>query len=156
MTSPLLAIRISRRGIGAVTLLDDKLPLLDGRHLTSKTSKAIPAAIRYLGRLLDTAKPRQVIVDAPPSKDSAPGLLLVSIRTLLESRHVPSLLIERSDVLNAYGIRSADNRRVVRELILQFWPEIGNITGKIQPYVADAAAGALYGESRLALSPPPA
>ncbi len=155
MKSPVLTLRISRRAIGAAVLTGEELILMDGRHLISHRERAYVAAARYVERLLELSNARSVVLDAPQSAEVDANGLVSAIESVLRSRQIESLIIGRSDVLHAYGVRPLRNRAALRDIVTMFWPELGRCAGKVQPYVADAAVAALYAESRLALHPSP-
>jgi hypothetical protein len=156
MTRHILSVRINRRAIGAAVLSGDALTLADGRHLTSARHRAVPAATRYITRLLEQSGALTVVVDAPtPLKGTTTQHLLDAITDLLASRGVTPLVVAKADVMAAYGLSPVPTRGQVRDVVINFWPDLSTITGRIQPYAADAAAAALYAECRLALSPPP-
>ena len=154
MKTPILTLRLSRRAIGAAVLSDERLTLADGRHLTSRRERATVAAERYLQRLLSMVKPGGVVVEAPGGADDG-STVASTVVAMLRNLSIDTLVIGRPDVLAAYGVRPRRARPELRALIASFWPELDRIQGRVQPYVADAAAAALYAESRLALSPPP-
>ena len=156
MTRPILTLRISRRAIGATVLVGDALTLIDGRHLTSRRERASVAAVRYVERLLDLAKPEGVVLDVPRLSANESDRVASAITATLHDRQLSALLIGKSDVLSAYGVRPLRTRVQLRGIVNGFWPELQRIAGRVQPYVADAAVAALYAESRLALYPPPA
>jgi hypothetical protein len=155
MKPPILTLRISRRAIGAAVLTGEGLTLFDGRHLASRRERAYVAAARYVERLLELSKAGGVVLDAPqPAKVDA-DRLVAAVETVLRSRQIKSLVVGRSDLLNAYGVRMRRNRAALREMANSFWPELGRCAGTVRPYVVDAALAALYAESRLALNPSP-
>lgn len=156
MTRHILSVRINRRAIGAAVLSGDALTLADGRHLTSARDRAITAALRYVTRLLEQSDAATVVIDAPAtSEGKTTHHLLNAITELLSSRGVTPLVVTKADVVAAYGLAPTPTRNQVRDVVSQFWPALGIIAGKVQPYAADAAAAALYAECRLALTPPP-
>jgi len=155
MKPPVLTLRISRRAIGAAVLAGEGLTLIDGRHLTSQRERAYVTAARYVERLLDLSKASGVVLDAPHPENVGDDRLVSAVASVLQGRQLTPLIVGRSDVLNAYGVRSLRNRAAVREIATNFWPELARSAGKVQPFIADAAAVALYAESRLALNPPP-
>ena len=156
MTRHILSVRLNRRAIGAVVLTDETLTMTDGRHLTSERERAVPTAVRYIDRLLEQSGATAVVVDAPsPVEGTITKRLLDGIISLLSSRGVMPLLITKADILAAYGLSPVRTRSQVREIVSGFWPELGNISGRVKPYAADAAAAALYAECRVELSPPP-
>jgi hypothetical protein len=155
MTRSILTLRISRRAIGAAVLSGDALTLIDGRHLTSRRDRAALAALRYLKRVLDIAKPDRVVLDVPRSPISDTDRVTTAMATALHERGINALMIGKLDVLGAYGTRPIRSREELRHLAQAFWPELQRIVGRVQPYVSDAAVAALYAESRLALHPLP-
>jgi len=154
MTRSILTLRISRRAIGAAVLNGDALTLLDGRHLTSRRDRAAMAAIRYLRRVLDLAKPDGVVIDVPRSPSVDSDRITSAIATTLHERQIHPLVVGKSDILGAYGVHPVRSREQLRQVAQSFWPELQKLTGRVQPYVVDAAIAALYAESRLALHQP--
>ena len=155
MTRPVLTLRLSRRAIGAAVLSGETLALTDGRHLTSRRDRASVAAARYVQRLLDISKAGRVVLDAPQASIGDTDSVVSAVTSALRERQIEALVIGKSDILTAYGMRPLRTRVEVRHLINGFWPELARLAGKVQPYIMDAAAAALYAESRLALHPPP-
>lgn len=154
MKTEILSLRVSRRAIGAAILQPDRLVLSDGRHLPSAPTRAIEAATRYLERMLRTSL-TVVIVDAPRrGVSTTTDAVLNAISQLLASRGLTPVVIGKGDVLAAYGVSALRTRSEVREVVAEYWPELGNVRGQVKPYAVDAAAAALYGECRVALSLP--
>ena len=71
MNTVILTLRISRRAIGAAALVRDELTLLDGRFLNSRPERTVPAALRYVLKLVDLVKPAYVVLDAPGADNGA-------------------------------------------------------------------------------------
>jgi hypothetical protein len=155
MNSPILTLRLSRRALGAAVLTDEVLTFADGRHLSSQRHRADVATTRYVERLLALSKARFVVMDAPQPAQGEENHLVMAVESVLRPRHIAWLVVGRSDLLQAYGLRALRNRAALRDIAWRFWPEMAQLTGKVQPYVADAAIAALYGESRVALHPSP-
>ncbi|SRR6266851_4890778 len=155
MKPPILTLRISRRAIGAAILTGEGLTFIDGRHLTSRRERAYVAAARYVERLLALSKAGGVVLDAPQPATVDADPLVSAVETVLRNRQIKSLVVGRSELLHAYGVRTLRNRAALREMASSFWPELGRRAGTVQPYVVDAAVAALYAESRLALNPSP-
>ena len=65
MNTRILSLRVSRRAIGAAIITADGLTLADGRHLASGATRAVPAAVRYVDRLLNGSGINAVIIDSP-------------------------------------------------------------------------------------------
>jgi hypothetical protein len=155
MTPEILSLRVSRRAIGVAILRPEGLTLSDGRHLPSSPTRALSAATRYVERLLGSSI-RAVIVDAPTRGISpVTDRLLDTIHEIVSSKGLSAVVIGKNDVLTAYGEPSLRTRGDVRSVVSTYWAELGHIASRAKPYVVDAAAAALYGECRLALSPPP-
>lgn len=157
MSEIILTLRITRRAIGAAALKDGELSLLDGRHLNSTPDRTIPAAVRYLRKLLALTRPTRVVLDAPGREDatSTTARLLVALDEVLTQAQLPVLTVDRLDLLTAFGVQRLVDRREVRDLARILWPDLERVGGAVQPYVADATAAAAYTECRLALGPPP-
>src|SRR5436305_1054148 len=105
MRTRILSLRVNRRAIGAAVLTSEGLTMADGRHLASGAARAIPAAERYVERLLTGSGMTAVIVDS-----SALGLSEVTdgvvehLKRLCTDHGVPPLLIGRAEILAAYGM----------------------------------------------------
>jgi hypothetical protein len=157
MTETILTLRITRRAIGAASLRHGELSLLDGRYLNSTLDRTIPAAIRYLTKLLTLTQPTQIVIDAPgvENPSTVTGRLLAAAHDLFAARGIPVMTVSRLDLLCAFGVKSVVDRREIRELVRILWPDVERVTNAIKPLVADAAAAAVYTECRLALGPPP-
>lgn len=156
MTSPILTLRISRRAIGVVALSDESLTLADGRHLSSRSDRTVIAATRYIAKLIDLTQPRCLAVDAPARVEGrTTDRILSSLEALAGARGISVIIIAKPELLTAFGITSLRNRRELRDVVRPFWPELANVTGRVEPYVVDAAAAALYAECRLGLERAP-
>jgi hypothetical protein len=131
------------------------LALVDGRHLTSSRDRAVPAAVRYVGRLLEQFRVSTIVCDAPLAETTVSKQVLDAVLELASSRGFHPWVVTRADVVAAYGVPPIPTRGQVREVVHGFWPELARMTSRVRPYAADAAAAALYAECRLALSPPP-
>lgn len=155
MKLEILSLRISRRALGAAILQPDGLVLSDGRHIPSTPTRAVLAATRYVERLLRPSI-TAVIVDAPRrGVSTTTDSVLNAVNELLTSAGLTPVVIGKTEVLAAYGIAALRSRKELREVVAGYWSDLANIKGRIKPYAIDAAAAALYGECRVALSPQP-
>jgi hypothetical protein len=152
MTKKLLALRLRRRAIAAAQVVDESLTLSLGQHLTSNGDRAVAGVTRFLTKIVDAANPVIVVLDCSRRR---PGTVIddiaLAIEAFLKNRGLPFLYITTPELLSAYGVPSLRNRRELRELAFGFWPELGQIIGRVQPYIADAAVAALYADTRFAL-----
>lgn len=152
MSRTLLTIRINRRAVGAVVLDNETLAFSDGRHLTSRSDRTVEAATRFLEYVLTLTKPALLVLDAPRgTADSTASRITSAITEMLTRTGVELLPVSRSEVLAAYGLRGMKNRQELRQLIRQYWPELATIRRKVEPFIADAAAAALYADCRVSL-----
>lgn len=152
MNPTILTLRVNRRALGAVVLQNDTLTLVDGRHLTSKPQKTVEAASRFIGYLLALTKPTLLVVDAPKATDdSVTGRISAAITDVITRNALRCVLVSRSELLAAYGIRGLRHRRELREIVRPYWPELATVKGQVEPFVVDAAAAALYAECRIHL-----
>ena len=125
MNTRILSVRVSRRALGAAVLTPEGLALADGRHLSSKTTKASVAASHYLERLLSTAGVTAAVIDAP--EQSAGGVtaaVLERLRAMLAEKGVPVSMVGRSDLLVAYGLQPLRNRNELRDLVQEYWMDL--------------------------------
>ena len=156
MKQTILTLRITRRAIGAAAIRAGEASLLDGRFLSGPVERAIPGALRYVQKLIALTEPATVAIDAPKSEHSTlVSQLTDRIEAIIHEQHRTLLRLERQDVLAAFGVTRVIDRRQLRELVAILWPDTTRVAGNVKPFVADAAAAALYGEARLALDPPP-
>jgi hypothetical protein len=152
MTDSILTLRFTRRAIGAAAIRGGELSLLDGRFLTGSTrERSIAGALRYIDKLLELTRPTVVALDSPSAEPSTlAGALRSEVERRLLAENVPVLTLNRQELLAAFGVTRVIDRRQLRELIDILWPDLERVKGKVRPYVADAAAGALYGECQVA------
>lgn len=152
MIHSILTLRFTRRAIGVAVIRGGEMFLLDGRFLNPRPERTLPAALRYLEMVIEQTKPTAIAIDAPGSDGST---LAERIREVVErlarDRRIPLLVLERSDILSSFGVTRIADRRTLRELIQILWPGIEDVTRKVKPYVADAAAAALYAECHVEL-----
>ena len=152
MMTKLLTLRLSRRAIAAAQVLDENLTLALGQHLTSKADRAVSAVTRFLGRVTDATNPILVVIDCSQRRaGTVIDRIALAIEELLKNRGLPYLYVVKPELLSAYGVPGLRSRRELRELVFAFWPELSHIVGRVQPYVVDAAAAALYADTRFAL-----
>jgi len=152
MTGTILTLRITTRAIGAAALHGAELTLLDGRFLNSRRDRTVPAALRYIRRLLDIVKPSYVVVDAP-SRDDPSTIACALVTAILETLRgttVEVWLMRTTDLLAAFSVSSVVDRREARKLAQILWPDLTHVSRQVQPYVADATAAAVYAECGLA------
>jgi len=155
MTPTILTFRVTRRALAAACIRSGEASLVDGRFLSGPSERAVAAAVRYIERLLALTQPTTVVIDAPRSETSSlSARLTVAIETLAREQQRVVMRLERHEILEAFGVQRVVDRRHLRELIAILWPETSRVTSRVQPYVADAAAAALFGETVLALTPP--
>ena len=155
MNTNILTLRVTRRAIGVAAIRSGEASLLDGRFLSGPADRAIPAAVRYVTRLLALANPGTVVLDAPTGDPSTLVTRLThDIEAIVREQGRTLLRLERHDILTAFGVTRVVDRRQLRELVAILWPDMAHVVSKVRPFVADAAAAALYGETRLALTPP--
>jgi hypothetical protein len=152
MTSPLLTLRISRRAIGVVALSDESLTFVDGRHLSSRSDRTVVAATKYVAKLIEVTQPRYLAVDVPARvAGRTTDRILSSLETLAAARGVSVIPLAKRELLIAFGIRSLRNRQELRDVVRPFWPELANVRGRVEPYIVDAAAAAIYADCLLSL-----
>ena len=153
MNPTILTLRISRRAIGAAALSREELTLLDGRFLNSRPDRTIPAALRYIHKLVDLVRPTYVVIEAPMASEDSPTLtarLVTAIAEALRTRNLEVWRMNAHDVLAGFSIARVVDRREARDLARILWPDLERVSRKVQPYVADATAAAVYTECRLA------
>lgn len=152
MNRPLLTLRVNRRAIGAVVLNDEAVTLTEGKHLTSRPEKTVSAATRFVEYLMALTRPSLVVMDSPVGKEeSTTDRIVQSVRQSTARSGLELLVVTKSEILASYGLRGVRNRRELRELIRQYWPELGALQGKVEPFIVDAAAAALYADCRINL-----
>jgi hypothetical protein len=153
-TTTLLALVLTRRAIAAAALHDDEFGLYQGRHLTSRQDRVDAVVARYLERLLGQVHPFRVALSAPRAEHGTTSRLRAVICQVLERAGVAVQDVERTDLLAAFSASPLRSRRQVQEVMQQLWPESAHVTGRVAPYVAEAAAVALYADVTAALRSP--
>jgi len=154
MKSKILALRINRRALGVALLSRDALLLGDGRHLPSNPKRAAVSLSRWIQRWLAQTPDATVVLDTPASADgTSMRKLLEGIDTLLMEGRVVPVRVSKPEILSAYGLRPARSRQEVREIVATFWPKLSELSGRIAPFAADAAAAALLAQYQSALQP---
>jgi hypothetical protein len=155
MNTSLLIVRISRRAIAAAMLSRDHLSLLDGRHLTSKSDRAIVTATHFVSRCFDLSKPSHLVIDGPSLVEGSTVCRVIKeIEALAAGRKIPTLNLERSEFLLDYGLDASRYRQELRELLPKYFPEIRQLRDGVRSYAADAAAVALWADTHFTLNPP--
>jgi hypothetical protein len=149
-----LALRITRRAVAAATVQDDDLTFHDARHVSSKKERALAGAERYITRLMDVTKPTFVMLDSPHTPRSTTSQVLEIVTGVLARLHVPWEMVSVSDILSSFGQPGVRSRRELVRVIEPFWPALAQLSSNVKPYVADAAAAALYGDVRHGLGQP--
>jgi hypothetical protein len=156
MKPHILSLRVNRRAIGAAILTADGLALADGRHLASGAMRAVPAAVRYVERLVKSSGVNAVVIDGPASRPgSITDGVIASLRQLLSREGLSPVIVGKAELLAAYGLRALRSRQELRSVVADYWPDLSSITGRVRPYAIDAAAAALYAECVRALNPSP-
>ena len=154
MNAPLLSIRLSRRAIGAVALADDAFTFRDGRHLTSQGEKVIPAATRYFHTLIQQSRPGAVAVYAPTTTEGVTHSLVTLLRLITAEHQLPLHVVETSELLDAFGVTPVRTRAELHRVMESIWPESIQISGRVKPYIIDAAAVALVADVSLVFHQP--
>jgi hypothetical protein len=151
MKRPILTLRLSRRAIGASVLTDETLTFFDGRHLRSKRDAALKAACTYVERLLELTQPAGIVVDAPRAEGGTTDAILHALQSLFVQRRLNVRLLSVGELLLAFGVPAPQSRTELRRIADPLFSELAAMTGKVRPYVVEAAAAALMTESHLAL-----
>ena len=149
MTDRILALRFTRRAIGAAAIAAGEMTLLDGRFLSPRPERVVPSALRYVETLLDIAKPTLVAIDAPAHAGTRGSGLVAEVERLLTQRAVATLRLERHDLLSAFGVRRLNDRRELRDLVRILWPD-ADWARRSTPHVIDAAAAGFFAETEAA------
>lgn len=150
MNNPVLTLRISRRAIGAAVLTGEELSFIDGRHLTSAKSRAVPAALRYINRVVDLVRPRSIVVDAPREPGSTTDQILEEL--LKQTDGSPVEVLPVANLLVAFGFPALETRADLRAAVLQMFPQFDDVRLSVKPFLLDASAAALHAESATALA----
>src|SRR5262249_2799191 len=91
----ILTLRLTRRVLAAAAIKNGEMALLDGRFLNSRTDRTVPAAMRYLIKLLEQVDPTVVVLDAPGSDGShLTGEIRGELTRLLATRRIPLHILE--------------------------------------------------------------
>ena len=152
MMPKLLTVRVSRRAVAVAQITDEALTFAIGQHLTSRGDRAVASVTRFITRIVEATSPSLVVIDTPlRPPGSVTDRIMTAIESVLTGRGVQILSVRKAELLAAYGLTSLPSRDALRHTVANFWPELAQIVGRVQPYVADAAAAALYADTRLHL-----
>lgn len=154
MTADILAFRISRRAVAVAALDGEELTFCDSRHLTSGADRAVRAADRYVENLVTRFKPRLVALYAPTTSEGVTRTVTNLLTHTLQASGTSVRVIDRPSLFGAFGTTAPKDRRALHTTILDIWPRYRELTARLQPYVADAAAAALVAEAEVALEGP--
>lgn len=156
MTPRIVAVRISRRAVAAARLAGDALEFRDGRFLRSDRARAGPALVRYLKLVIGQTAPSRILIDCPRVEGSATQGLLALAQGACAAAGVPTSVVSTPELLQAFGESPLGSRTELRLVVAPLFPELDAFTGKVRPYLLEAAALALLAESRAALGDLPA
>ena len=148
----LLAVRLSRRALGAVALEDDHVVFADSRHLTSNQDRARRNADRYLARIVDQIRPARLAVYVPDQAKALTATLVMQVRQMADASGLPLRIVTKTQLLSAFGVRPLRQRHELQGLIEEFWPGLADMSNQLKPYLADAAATAWYADALIALT----
>jgi hypothetical protein len=147
MKAKILALRLGRRALAAAAVGDDDdLTMYDGRHLSSRAERAVAATERYLVRLFELSMPTIVMIDAPHAEGGTTSRLVEVATSVLQRLNIKFELVSLSDVLSSFALSGLRSRRELSQVVEAFWPVLQQMRLKVKPYVADAAAVALYAD----------
>jgi hypothetical protein len=139
----IVAIRISRRAIGVVRLIDEQYEFSDARYLPSDKGNALTAGENYLIKMLTQLTPEVVAIYAPSSSDSITRALAEMLIELLHARAIPTILLDKLSLHRAFA---AATTKQMRTMMDQIWPEAGQARKAVRALLLEAAAGAIAGE----------
>jgi hypothetical protein len=148
MRAPILALRVGRRAVAGAVLTDEAMSFVDGRHLASAKGRAVPAALRYISRLLDLTRPGSVVVDAPHGPGSTTDQILTALVPMVR---VPVAVISAADLLVAFGMPALATRVQLRAVTASLFPPDAFRSTGVRTSLVDASALALFAESSIAL-----
>jgi hypothetical protein len=147
MKPAIIALRLSRRALAAAAVGDDgDLTMYDGRHLSSRAERAVAATERYLTRLFELSMPTLVVIDAPHAEGGTTSRLVDVATSVLQRLSISFEVVSVSDVLSSFALPGLRSRRELSQVVEGFWPVLAQMRLKVKPYVADAAAVALYAD----------
>lgn len=153
MTPTILALRLSRRAIGAAVLKDEQFTFYDGRHLPSGQARLAAAARRYLDKLLGQTDATVLFLYAPCTERSLTAMLVAQVReAVAATRRVEEVSGEQ--LRTAFGVPPLRTARELRDLMGGLFPESATLRSRVTPYVLEAAAVAAYADCAIALTPP--
>jgi hypothetical protein len=152
MTQPILALRVARRALAAAMLTEDKFTLLDGRHLSSQRERMTLAVRRYLKGLLERHEPVGVMILAPEERFDDAGILR-EVQTVLAQGGRSMRIVRLPQLLKAFGSPPLATREELWEATQGIFPKLQDVRSAARPFIVEAAALALYGETLLNVLP---
>lgn len=148
----LLALRLSRRAIGAVVLDDEHIVFADTRHLTSNQERARIAADRYLAHLIDQIRPVRLAVYMPEHARALTAAVLDHLKQLSTASAIPLRVVTKPELLSVFGTTPLRNRQELHGIVECLWPTLAEVSNRVKPYLADAAATAWYADTIMAFA----
>ena len=141
-SSKLAAFKIDRRSIAAVLLADTRIDYLQVRTLLADERKGRSSAlgfVRWFARSFDVQA--AALEKLPAASTIRRATLTDAITETLRSTGVSVALVEKAELLAAFGHPPLTTRKALREVLLGIWP---GVEAERNEHVIDAAALGLY------------
>jgi hypothetical protein len=150
MTRKILALRVTRRALGAAMVGEEQFTLLDGRHLSSRRESMTESVRKYLNELLMQHEPAGVLILAPDERYDDRGILR-DVQTVLAQAGRSMRIVRLPEILKAFGTPPLETREQLWETVQRMLPEMQDTQNTVKPYIMEAAALAIYGDALLTL-----
>jgi len=151
MTSAVLALRLSRRAIGAAAWNGETITFTDGRYLTSRRDRLLPAATRYLTRLVEQTQPRIMLLYAPTTGNGPTRAVRDLVHTIGVTHQITVRDLRRADLVGPFGVPPPRTRADLHAIVETLWPEARTLRPGLRPVILDAVALALGADTHLTL-----
>ena len=150
----ILGLKLGRRLLAAAGLEDEAFVYHDCRYVSSRKATLDSTVTKYFARLFDQLTPTAVYYYAPTGSGTVTEQLVARLEQAGGEAGVPVRRLTKADLFTGASVIPIRTRRELREQLSDLWPLLAE--GKLtrQATLAEAAAGALAGDTRQALPPP--
>jgi hypothetical protein len=143
----ILGFKLSHRLVSAAGLHGESFSFRDTRYVGVRRSSPATLAA-YFHRVLSQTTPTAIYAYQPGGRDRSSDALLQALETEAARLGISVHLLDRAEVMTAFGVMPLRTRDEVLEALLHIWPAVGEAVAPKQHCLAEAAAVALVGALR--------
>jgi hypothetical protein len=147
----ILGIRISRRVLAVVVVVDEGIAFHDARYVTARRASVDAAMRRYFQRLLEQLTPTAIYYYAPTTTQTLTKCLIDLLAQTASHLMIPVHSLPKVDVFGALGITKPRTRRELQDRLQELWPALTEASPAHRVSLSEAAVSALLGDIRQVL-----